>query len=36
MAAYAVLEEECKRKDGVIKELENENLMLKQRIVEKS
>lgn len=33
MKAYAILEEESRRKDQVIKQLENENLMLKQRIV---
>ena len=32
--AYQKLEDECKRKDDAIKELEKENLLLKQRLVE--
>ena len=32
--AYQKLEDECKKKDDTIKELEKENLLLKQRLVE--
>ncbi len=36
LSAYQKLEDESKRKDEIIKELEKENELLKQRLVEKS